>query len=95
MRELTVVEICDVSGAGWLQTALTDIGGRYGVALWTADNASLNIALPLIGDVSLTTLAPDLGRTIGSTIGSTIGGAIENTLSSLPAIGSFFKTIFA
>lgn len=99
MRELTVVELNDVSGAGWLKDAMTTFGTQVGESLWTSGNSALSsvlssIEIPVIGKIDLMTLAPNLGKTLGQTLGSVLGGAIEDTLSALPNVGQYFKLIF-
>ena len=95
MKELTVLELEMVSGAGWLQDGLKSMGGKFGEALWSADKGLLNIELPLIGAVNLASLAPSMGKTIGENLGNALGGAIESGLSKLPNVGGFFTKLFA
>jgi hypothetical protein len=70
MRELTAVEIENVSGAGWLQDGLATLGSKVGAAAWTMGTDALSINLPLIGTINLADLAPDLGKTLGESVGS-------------------------
>jgi len=94
MKELTVMELELVSGAGWLQDGLETLGGQFGTALWSTASDMLNVDLPLIGRVNLGIFAPDLGTEVGTSLGSTIGGFIETSLSALPKTGSFFTKLF-
>lgn len=94
MRELTVVELNVVGGAGWLKDAMSSFGGQFGESFWASGNSALSIDIPVLGQVSLTNLAPNLGKTLGQTLGSILGGAIEDTLSNLPGAGQYFKLIF-
>lgn len=93
MRELTAIEIDAVSGAGWLQDGLAFLGQKAGAAVWSLSSNALNIELPIIGTINLSTIAPDLGKTVGETVGSTVGGMIENTLASLPLIGGLLNKL--
>jgi hypothetical protein len=94
MKELTVLELEMVSGAGWLQDGLTSLGQACGAALWKTANDMLSVDLPLVGPINLTVFAPDLGKTLGSSVGNSIGGFLETTLSALPEIGTFFTKLF-
>lgn len=89
MRELTAVEIENVSGAGWLQDGLATLGSKVGAAVWTMGTDALSINLPLIGTINLA----DLGKTLGESVGSSIGGTIESTLASLPVIGGLLNKL--
>lgn len=93
MRELTAVEIENVSGAGWLQDGLATLGSKVGAAVWTMGTDALSINLPLIDTINLADLAPDLGQTLGKSVGTTIGGTIESTLASLPLIGGLLNKL--
>lgn len=94
MRELTVVELDVVSGAGWLKDGLSTIFGQFGEALWVPENTALGISVSGLGTINLSTLAPTLGKTVGQQVGSAIGGAIETALTSLPTAGWVFTEIF-
>ncbi|MEM0653302.1 hypothetical protein AAFL31_15975 [Klebsiella huaxiensis] len=94
MRELTVVELEVIGGAGWLKDGLSTIFGQFGETLWVPENSALNIQIAGLGSISLQQLAPDLGKTVGKTLGSVIGGAIETALTSLPTAGWVFTEIF-
>ncbi|MFK3709046.1 MULTISPECIES: hypothetical protein [Leclercia] len=91
MKELTAFELECVSGAGWLQDNLASLGSKIGAAAWSKSSSLLNIDVPLIGTINLTTIAPDLGETVGKTIGSTVGGTIESALAGLPVVGSLLN----
>ena len=93
MREFTAIEIDAVSGAGWLQDSLASIGAKAGAAVWSLSSDMLNIELPIIGTINLSTIAPDLGKTVGETVGFTVGGAIESTLAGLPVIGGLLNKL--
>ncbi len=91
MKELTAFEIECVSGAGWLQDNLASLGSKIGAAAWSKGGELLNIDVPLIGTINLTTIAPDLGGNMGKSIGSSIGGKIESALAGLPVVGSLLN----
>ncbi|HDR2158271.1 TPA: hypothetical protein QCG56_000115 [Enterobacter cancerogenus] len=93
MRVLTASEIDAVSGAGWLQNALASLGSKIGAAVWANSGSALDVELPVVGTISLATMAPDLGKTMGETMGSNIGGQIENTLANLPVIGGMLNKL--
>ncbi|MCU6678457.1 hypothetical protein [Leclercia tamurae] len=91
MKELTAFEIECVSGAGWLQDNLASLGSQIGAAAWSKSSDLLNIEVPLIGTINLTTIAPDLGGNVGKSIGSSIGGTIESALAGLPVVGGLLN----
>lgn len=93
MRVLTATEIETVSGAGWLQNRLASLGSKVGAAVWANSGSMFDVVLPLVGTVSLTTLAPDLGKTIGESMGYNLGGEIENTLANVPVIGGLLNKL--
>lgn len=90
MRELTVVEVQYIAGAGFIQNGLTSFGGLLGNAAYKALNPFLNINIPSVGSINLGTIFPDLGQQVGSSIGNKVGGTIESTLTGLPGVGDFF-----
>jgi hypothetical protein len=73
MKELTVLELEMVSGAGWLQDGLTSLGQACGAALWKTANDMLSVDLPLVGPINLPFLAPEVGKTFGSSVGISLG----------------------
>lgn len=87
MIELTANEVNSISGAGFIKDALGSLGGYIGNAGYNFLGDQLSVPLPLVGNVSLTQVAPDLGRSIGSSIGSNIGSSVESTLAGIPLIG--------
>lgn len=87
MRELTVVELQSIAGAGFIQTGLASIGGTIGALGYSAINSYLNITIPSVGTVNVADLFPGLGQQVGSGIGSAIGGTIESALTSIPLVG--------
>lgn len=87
MIELTANEVNIIYGAGLIQDALASVGGTIGNAGYNFLGSQLTIPLPVVGNVSLTQVAPNLGRSIGSSIGGNIGGTIESTLAGTPLIG--------
>lgn len=94
MKELSVVEIEAVSGAGWLQDNLAVLGSKIGSLVWEKGGSYLDVEAPLIGTVNLAVIAPDLGKDMGHSVGSTIGGAIENALTGLPVVGNILNKWF-
>lgn len=95
MRELSLVEVQQIAGAGFIQDGLTSLGSLLGGVAYQALNAAVNISIPLVGSINLGTFFPDLGKNVGSTIGNKIGGTIESTLTGLPVVGDFFGKILA
>lgn len=91
MKELSVVELEAVSGAGWLQDNLAAMGSKIGAIVWEKSGSYLNVEAPLIGTVNLAVIAPDLGKNMGQSVGSAIGGAIENALIGLPVVGNILN----
>ncbi len=91
MKELTMLEMECVGGAGWLQDGLASLGGKIGEKAWSMGSDLLSVDLPLFGTVNLATLAPDLGKTVGTSIGNTVGGTIESVLGGLPVVGGMLK----
>ena len=94
MKELTLVEIEAVSGAGWLQDSLASLGSKIGSFAWTTAGDVLSVDVPLIGKVNLATIAPDLGEKVGNSVGYSIGHSIESKLGALPVMGSLFNKLF-
>ena len=93
MIELTSTEVDTVSGAGFIQDSLSSIGGSLGNAGYNLIGSQLNVTLPIIGNISLPGIAPNLGRNVGSTIGNAIGGAVESTLAKTPLIGGLINKL--
>ena len=93
MRELNSTEVSEVSGSGIIQDGLSSVGGWIGDAGYNLVSSQLSVTVPVIGDVSLAKIFPELGKTIGSAIGSTIGGSIETGLASIPIVGGFINQI--
>lgn len=91
MKELSVVELEAVSGAGWLQDNLAAMGSKIGAIVWEKSASLLNVEAPLVGTVNLAVIAPDLGKSMGQSVGSAIGGAIENALIGLPVVGNILN----
>jgi len=91
MKELTVLELEAVSGAGWLQDNLASLGSKIGATVWEKGSNYLNVEVPLIGTVNLSTIAPNLGKDMGQNIGSSIGGSIEKALAGLPVVGDLLN----
>ena len=92
MRELTAIEIENVSGAGWLADSFATWGGNLSDKLWPSSNG-LSIEMPLIGTVNFADYAPNLLKNIGTLVGAAVGGAIETSLASVPVIGAVFKKL--
>lgn len=88
MRELTVVEVQYVAGAGFIQNGLASIGGTIGALGYKIINPFLNVTIPNLGTINVADLFPGLGQQVGSSIGSQIGGKIESTLTGIPLVGS-------
>ncbi|EXU75531.1 hypothetical protein [Erwinia mallotivora] len=93
MKELSQQELSLVSGAGFIEDALSNIGGVIGKSLYGLVSDSTSVSIPLLGNVSISSLLPNLGTSIGSSLGSKIGSAIENTLASIPLIGSWLNSL--
>lgn len=93
MRELSVVEVQTVSGAGFIKDGLTSLGSNVGNAGYNLISSFLNVQLPVLGNVNLASLLPNLGKDVGSAIGSQIGGQIESSLTSIPVLGGLFGKI--
>ncbi|AUU83754.1 hypothetical protein MXF13_12275 [Leclercia adecarboxylata] len=93
MKELTLLEIEAVSGAGWLQDGIASLGGKIGNFAWTTAGDLLSVDVPLIGNINLGQIAPTLGEKLGQSVGSTVGYTIESTLGSLPVIGGLFSKL--
>lgn len=93
MRELSLVEVQHVAGAGFVKDGLKSLGGLLGGVAYQAINSFLNVSIPLVGSINLGTFFPDLGKNIGSSIGKQVGGTIENVLTGLPVVGDFFDKL--
>lgn len=93
MKELTLVEMEYVAGAGWIQNGLAAIGGKLGDLGYEVVSNSLSIKIPGLGTISIGSLFPTLGEQIGKAAGGQIGGMIENTLSHLPIIGGLVNKV--
>lgn len=93
MKELTAFEIQNVSGAGWLQDNLASLGSSIGASAWAKSSSLLNIELPIVGNIDLATISPDLGTQVGSLIGSAIGFAVEGALAGIPIVGGIFNKL--
>ena len=91
MKELTIVEMEYVGGAGWLQDGLASLGGKIGEKAWLMGSDLLTVELPLLGTINLATVAPDLGKNLGTSVGKTVGGTIESTLANLPVVGNLLN----
>lgn len=92
MKELSQQEINLVSGAGVIQDILSEIGGQIGNSLYGLVSG-MGIDIPILGNITLASLLPDLGKNIGSTLGSQIGGTIESIIASIPLIGSWLSSL--
>lgn len=90
MKELTQHEVMQVSGAGYIQEALSSIGSYVGNGLYGLV-ANTGVELPLIGKVSIGSFYPDLGKDIGSTLGSQASGMIESLIAGIPLIGGWLN----
>ncbi|WP_271790351.1 hypothetical protein [Commensalibacter communis] len=93
MRELSIVEIQTVAGAGFIKDGLSSIGGNVGNFGYNLISSYLNVQLPVLGNVNLSNLLPTLGKDVGTAIGSQVGGQIESTLTSLPLVGGVIGKI--
>ena len=93
MRELSSVEVNEVSGSGFIQDGFSSVGGWIGNAGYNLVSSQLTVNIPVIGDVSLSKIFPELGNTIGSAIGSTVGGTIETGLASIPYVGGLINKL--
>ncbi|WP_431223108.1 hypothetical protein ACQ86O_23645 [Serratia sp. L9] len=93
MKELTLVEINAVSGAGFIKDGLSSLGSWLGNAGYNLVSSTLSINIPFFGNISLADFLPGLGSTVGSAIGATIGGTIEAGLAKIPFIGGTINKI--
>jgi len=93
MRELSSVEINNISGAGFIQDGLSSIGGWIGNAGYNLVSSQLSVSVPIVGDISLNKILPDLGNTVGSSIGASIGGRIESNLANIPVAGGLINKL--
>ncbi|SNY65429.1 hypothetical protein [Enterobacter sp. CC120223-11] len=91
MRELTLSDIHEVSGAGFIKDGLGSLGGKLGDAGYKMVSGSIGVNIPVIGDINLGDTLPDLGKTIGTAIGEQIGGNIESSIAKIPGIGSILN----
>lgn len=90
MKALTQQEVMQVSGAGYIQDTLSDVGSYIGNGLYGLV-ANIGVELPLIGKVSAGTILPDLGKNMGSTLGSQAGGMIESVIAGIPLVGGWLN----
>jgi hypothetical protein len=93
MHVLTAAEIDQVSGAGIIKDQLAALGNKVGGALYGKLSNTFAVNLPLIGEVSLKSVLPDLGAGFGAAIGSLIGSNIENTLKNIPFLNNIFASV--
>lgn len=93
MKELNIVELESVNGAGWLKDCLGTVAGKIGNGIWVTTGDVLTVDLPSVGTLNIADLAPSLGRNIGSTVGNTLGGLVEGALGSVPVVGFLFKKV--
>lgn len=87
MKELNNCELEIVSGCGVITDSLNIIGGDIGDFGYKLVSNTLSVSLPIIGNVSIGSVFPELGRTVGGAIGTVLGDNIESRLASLPYIG--------
>lgn len=93
MKELTVIEIENVSGAGFIQNALSNVGGLFFDMGYQMVSSSLSITLPIVGTISIGTVFPELGLRIGQEVGNVVGRGIEGALARIPIIGGGINKI--
>jgi len=94
MRELSVQDIQQVSGAGFIQDIGTNVGSGIGGIIFGLSKDYLNVNVPFLGTVNIGDLFPNLGHEIGGNIGGSLGGTVESTLGSIPLVGGLFNVIF-
>ena len=90
MKELTVLEMEMVGGAGLIQKSMAQAGSKICAALWSTAVDVMNIELNPFMSVCTNALAPQLGEQIGSEL----GGQVEKFLFGLPYVGSIFNTFY-
>jgi hypothetical protein len=93
MKELSKTEIEYVSGAGFIQDGFASVGGWLGNLGYDLISSTLTVELPIIGEVSLKNMFPDLGNSIGNALGSVAGGTIEAGLAGIPFFGYFINKV--
>ncbi|URN99667.1 hypothetical protein NB069_01900 [Leclercia adecarboxylata] len=92
MKELNAFELEAVSGAGWLQDSLASLGSNIGTSVWSMGSDIISkIELPIVGNVNLVSLAPDLGTQLGKMVGLTVGFTIETALAGVPLVGGLLN----
>ncbi|WP_058912518.1 hypothetical protein [Entomohabitans teleogrylli] len=89
MKELSIIEIEAVSGAGWLQNALANIGGVFGNTLYNST------PIQFTASMTIQQAIPTLGQVFGSSIGHNLGGQLENMLTNLPVVGGLFEKVLS
>ncbi|MFU9135389.1 hypothetical protein [Erwinia tasmaniensis] len=92
MRELELVDLNAVSGAGIIKNIGTSVGGRLGDGIFQLAG-SITVSLPLMGETSIKKFFPELGTTIGANIGGNIGGTVESLLGRIPFVGGIFNAL--
>lgn len=91
MRELTITDIDNVSGAGFIKNGLGSMCGWVGDTGYKMVSDSLSINIPGLGNITIGDTLPDLGKTIGTAVGEHIGGNIESAIASIPGIGGILN----
>ncbi|WP_345829019.1 hypothetical protein AAGR22_18920 [Erwinia sp. HDF1-3R] len=92
MRELELDDITAVSGAGIIKNISASVGGLVGNGIYQLAG-SVTVSVPLLGEMSIKKIFPELGTSIGASIGGNIGGTVESILGGIPFVGGIFNAI--